>query len=252
MNALINKSGPELVTIYNTCAKLIGEKDVDRFATKSAAVDRTARILAMLNGKNTGLYEQTCVALGLKEAPKAAAPKVEVVEGDAPLTPKAPEAPKPALKPLVKATKADGIDAVEDKAHKVSMKERAELQVAVGTALAELPAPKAKAAKVVTPKAPGRPRDFNFKPFSVHRVPRPGSFLAESLAILSGSGCHYADIVNLVQALDVKRGRGTLAKGSDSIDRRSYELIRDLHFLNGYGIKHDQATGLIRAYTFTK
>jgi hypothetical protein len=268
MTNLINKSGPELVTIYNTVAKLIGEKDVNRFATKSAAVDRTARLLAILNGKRHDIYDATCVALGLKDAPKAVEPKVLVVEVPAiSLTPEvkpapapapAPEAPKPALKPPVKAApkaaKEDGIDAVEDKAHKQALKEASAKRMAaevVAKGVTFKPAAvKATEAKPAA-KAPGRIRDFNFKPFSVHRVPRDGSYLAEALARLT-KGCQYADMVALVNELDAKRGRGTLAKGSDSVDRRAYELIRDLHFLNGYGIRHNPDNGLIEAYTFTK
>lgn len=273
MTNLINKNGPELVTIYNTVAKLLGEKEVNRFATKSAAVDRTARLLAMLNGKRHDIYEKTLAELGLAEAPKAASrTTVELLNAkeraEAPvLVQAAPKASTTVLERAevgtgksviettkvaeaiikdaapVKATKDDGIDAVEDKAHKAAM-------TAPKAAAPVTPAvkPAASQSTGAGKKLPGRARDFNFKPFSVHRVPREGSYLSEGLSILSGSGCQFQDILNLVKDLDAKLNRGN----PDSVDRRAYELIRDLHNLNGYGIHHDLSTGVIRAYTAAK
>jgi hypothetical protein len=111
------------------------------------------------------------------------------------------------------------------------------------------PAPAAKVAKAA--KAPRvkaakkeRRMSFQFKPLSKQKAPKgDGSLRTLCLAKLS-EGAKFDAVIKLVEKFDAGRGKGN----AETIERRAYELVRIMHYQLGYGIKHDETTGLIQVY----
>lgn len=58
------------------------------------------------------------------------------------------------------------------------------------------------------------------------------------------SGATFKQVEDLVVEFDKERG-----KPSEHVERRAYELVRLMHYYLGYGIEHDQATGVIKLHT---
>ncbi len=57
-------------------------------------------------------------------------------------------------------------------------------------------------------------------------------------------GAKFAKVEALVEQFDADRG-----KVSKHVLRRAYELVRIMHYYVGYGVDHDQTTGLIKLHT---
>lgn len=104
-----------------------------------------------------------------------------------------------------------------------------------------------KAAPVAAPaKVAKKERriSFTFKPLRTQKAPKgEGSLRTLCLAKLL-AGAKFDAVVKLVEKFDTNRGKGN----GETIERRAYELVRIMHYQLGYGIKHDETTGLIQVY----
>jgi hypothetical protein len=216
----------ELVTLYNTAATKLGVRTVTKFSDKETAISRTRAIMAKVGTEVT-------------------AEEVRRVSSFP---------PPPAL-PVVEAANSP-VDAASEPAGEIALR-KARTSVAPAAPKGErLPkAPKGTVRKTTPPPAAG-PMDnlpklnrmsFNFKPLSSAAPPKgsASSLRALCFARMSKVPCTYQDIVDLIKGFDAGRGKGN----ANTIDRRAYELIRLMHYALGYGIKHDEVTGLISLYT---
>jgi len=104
--------------------------------------------------------------------------------------------------------------------------------------------PAKKAAKAAPAKKERR-ISFTFKPLSKQKAPKgEGSLRTLCLAKLL-EGAKFDAVIRLVEKFDAGRGKGN----AETIERRAYELVRIMHYQLGYGISHDETTGLIQVYT---
>jgi hypothetical protein len=206
----------ELVTLYNTAALKLGVRTVTKFSDKETAISRTRAIMAKVGTEVTAEEVRRVSSF----PPPPALPVVEA----------APEAPKAA-----------------------SIAPPAPVAAPKGERLPK--APKGSVRKTTPPPAAG-PMDnlpklnrmsFNFKPLSSAAPPKGSASSLRSLcyARMSKVPCTYQDIVDVIKGFDAGRGKGN----ANTIDRRAYELIRLMHYALGFGIKHDEVTGLISLYT---
>ncbi len=83
---------------------------------------------------------------------------------------------------------------------------------------------------------------FNGKD-SIRSIRSSGTLRGQCVALLTG-GATFAKVEALVEQFDADRG-----KVSKHVLRRAYELVRIMHYYVGYGVDHDQATGLIKLHT---
>lgn len=58
------------------------------------------------------------------------------------------------------------------------------------------------------------------------------------------AGATFDEVEKLVVEFDKRRKRDP-----QHIERRAYELVRIMHYYLGYGIAHDQSTGIIKLHT---
>lgn len=96
---------------------------------------------------------------------------------------------------------------------------------------------------------------FNFAPNSAGvKAARPDSLRERVLKKMLDKGLTYEQVVEVVKAFDAERlGAGKDIRGSDNHpERRAYEVIRIIHYILGYGLKHDAETGIIKAYDYKK
>lgn len=90
-----------------------------------------------------------------------------------------------------------------------------------------------------------RRMSFVFKPMKVQKAPKGvGSLRAICLQRLL-EGARFDTVVRLVEKFDSGRGKGN----GETIERRAYELVRIMHYQLGYGVSHDETTGMIKVYS---
>lgn len=83
-------------------------------------------------------------------------------------------------------------------------------------------------------KAPSkRLKRFKFPMGEKLSPPRPGTLRHRVMELLS-SGATYAQVIECVRTFDADRN-----VDEKNAERRAYEVIRLLHFYNGYGMSHD-------------
>jgi hypothetical protein len=103
------------------------------------------------------------------------------------------------------------------------------------------------AEKKTAPKVDKKERrmSFAFKPMKVQKAPKgEGSLRTLCLARLK-EGARFDTVIRLVEKFDSNRGKGN----QETIERRAYELVRIMHYQLGYGVSHDETTGMIRVYS---
>lgn len=90
-----------------------------------------------------------------------------------------------------------------------------------------------------------RRMSFAFKPMKSQKAPKgDGSLRTLCLARLK-EGARFDTVIRLVEKFDSNRGKGN----NETIERRAYELVRIMHYQLGYGVSHDETTGMIRVYS---
>lgn len=109
------------------------------------------------------------------------------------------------------------------------------------------PAPKtAKPAK--TPKEPVERRKrqayFTFPVADSIRKVRDSDSLRGQCVVLLTEGATFAQIEKLVNSFDGARG-----SSPGNLERRTYELIRIMHYYLGYGMTHNAESGVIKLRT---
>lgn len=101
-------------------------------------------------------------------------------------------------------------------------------------------APKAAAKEK---KARGRKPYFVWKPKdSLKPLGRKDSLRTRAIDRMKAD-CTMDDLMALVRQFDTVKG-----KTSETVYHRAYELVRIAHYTIGYGVHHDQATGIFRIY----
>lgn len=92
----------------------------------------------------------------------------------------------------------------------------------------------------------GNRMSFAFKPLSSPKPPKSTATTLRSLCYARMlKGCTFPDVINLIKDFDAGRGKGN----DNTIERRAYELVRLMHYALGFGISHDESTGVIKLYT---
>lgn len=96
-----------------------------------------------------------------------------------------------------------------------------------------------------------RQKYFNFPPLAEIKQPRAGTLRDRVLSQLTVRGLTFEEVVVLVQDFDTDRkSEGKDLHGSDEhAERRAYEILRIIHYVLGYGMRHDVETGLIKVFT---
>ena len=120
-----------------------------------------------------------------------------------------------------------------------------------GPGKGRMPKPE-KASKVATttgleglPKV-GVRMSFAFKARSDAHAPKGTQVTLRSLCYdRMLKGCTLLDVINLIKEFDAGRGKGN----SNTVERRAYELVRIMHYTLGFGINHDEETGLLKLTT---
>lgn len=80
-----------------------------------------------------------------------------------------------------------------------------------------------------------RLKRFKFPPTSKVTPPRAGTLRALVLELLSrDTGGTFAEVLEMVKTFDGQRG-----VEEKNVERRAYEVIRLLHYYNGYGLAHE-------------
>lgn len=92
----------------------------------------------------------------------------------------------------------------------------------------------------------GNRMSFAFKPLSSPKAPKSTATTLRSLCYARMlKGCTFPEVITLIKEFDAGRGKGN----DNTIERRAYELVRLMHYALGFGISHDESTGVIKLYT---
>lgn len=102
--------------------------------------------------------------------------------------------------------------------------------------------------KSPAPKNPGERRKrimrFTFAPDPEIRPLKDMSTLRGQCVTMLKAGATFTEVEALVEKFDAAENREP-----KNVTRRSYELVRIMHYYLGYGIKHDIESGIITLYT---
>jgi hypothetical protein len=215
---LRNLKSSELVSLYNTAAAKLGVRPVNKFSDKETAISRTRAIMAKVGTEVTA--EEVRRTSSFPPPPPAEEPVCTgLVE--------------PANSPVDAAPEPGGeIAAAGKRLAKVAKRPASRKSTA--------PGPMDNLPKV------GNRMSFAFKPLSSPKPPKGNATTLRSLCYdRMLKGCTFPDVITLIKDFDAGRGKGN----SNTIERRAYELVRLMHYALGYGISHDEATGVIKLYT---
>jgi hypothetical protein len=222
---LRNLKSSELITMYNTAAAKIGARPVNKFSDKETAIARTRAIMAKVGTEVTAEEVRRVSSFPPPAAPEAPAAS-PTMPSPAPEAPPAPAARKSVAPPPVVAGPGKG----------------------------RMPKPaKGKKADKAPESGPldGLPKagvrmSFSFKPRSDAHPPKGTQITLRSLFYdRMVKGCTFLDVIELIKNFDKGRGKGN----DNTIERRAYELVRIMHYTLGFGISHDESTGVIKLYT---
>jgi hypothetical protein len=228
---LRNLKSSELVTMYNTAAAKLGVRPVNKFSDKETAISRTRALLAKVGTEVTAEEVRRTSSF---PPPPSVAPAAE---------------PEPKTSPKDETTAAAvgattvilPTAATGKRLAKVAKRPGRELQERASKA------PKAKAAGPMDnlPKV-GNRMSFAFKPRSDAKAPKGSATTLRSLCYARMlKGCTFTDVITLIKDFDSGRGKGN----ANTIERRAYELVRLMHYALGFGIEHNEATGVLKLYT---
>lgn len=109
------------------------------------------------------------------------------------------------------------------------------------------PAPKPRAKAKAKPVAERKRRGMRFVfpfhgPDNMRTLRNSETLRGRCVSLLKG-GATFAEVEQLVRDFDQERG-----KKSEFVERRAYELVRIMHYYLGWGIEHNQETGVIKLH----